>query len=162
MKDDTVVFSKTIAGVTYSVTAGQVFANDEVAQAVIGHGIHRIANSARTNAEDKDLAEANRLEQLQAGTMWRQGGGNAMDERQRLYREHLASWVQKHCNMKRTDASKAVRQSDAKALEDVAKAILKAKGEKPNADRIAAAAANLEARIMKDVDASLSMQDVDI
>ena len=157
MNNDTVIYRKTVNGSEFAVTVGNIMQNDDILAVVLSHGVHRIANSARTNAEDKDAAEAHRLQQLVNGELWKQGGGNAVDDRTRLYREHLASWAQAHCQYKRTEAATKARKDDSALLAETAKAILRKKGDSTGKDRVQQAASNLHARIMKDVDAALDM-----
>lgn len=155
----TVIFSKTIAGERYDVTREAIL-NHPMLDDILSHAVHRIANSARTNAEDKDAAEAARLADLIAGKEWRQGGGGALSEEDRLYRTHLAAWAATHANYKRAEADKLARKDGDKLLSETARAILKKKGESVSKDRVSQGAENLRQRIMRDVAAA--MQDAEI
>lgn len=162
MDQNTVIYSKNVGGEQYDVTVAHVLQSDAVHLRTLAHGIHRIANSARTNAEDKDSAEAARLLQIINGEVWQTGGGNAMDPETRLYRDHLAAWSVAHMQLKQTEASKRASKDAEALLNETAKAILKRKGESTSRDRVTEGAENLRKRIMKDVQAALAMTDVDI
>jgi len=156
LNDDTVIYSKSLKGETVTVTYGEVRQSDEMLLSALRHGMHRITDSARTNAEDKDSAEYHRVQQVKRGETWKQGGGNAVDAETDLYRQHLAAWAQTHLAYGKTEAAKAARKDEDKLLAETARAILKKKGDSTGKDRVAEAAEKLQSRIMKDVRAVLN------
>ena len=159
MNQDQIIFSKTINGAHVKVTLADVFQSDEVAAKVLQHGIQRITDSARTNATDKDAAALSRLKDIKQGRDWQQGGGNTIDARTRMYREHLIAWAEQHLDFRRQDAEKLARQNGDDLLAKLAVRILRSKGEeKPDSSRKAAAAENLKNRILQDVDSALSIE----
>jgi hypothetical protein len=159
MNQDQVIFEKTINGKHVQVTVADVFQSDEVAAKILQHGVHRVADSARTNATDKDAAMLSRLKDIKNGQDWKQGGGNSVDARTRMYREHLTAWAEQHLDFRRQDAEKLARQNGDDLLSKLAVRILRSKGEeKPDSNRKAQAAENLKNRILQDVDSALSVE----
>jgi len=159
LEKSTVLYDATIKGERVTVTLGDLQQSDENTLKILKHGIKRAMDSARTNATDKDQAEYDHLQKLLKGEPWKQGGGNAIDARTRMYREHLAVWAETHAGMKRSDADKLARKDSQALLQQVAIGVLQAKGEKKmDGERKVQAAENLKSRIMRDVDSALNVE----
>jgi hypothetical protein len=163
---DSVIYERTVNGREFRFTLRDVIERTNVLPAIASHGIHRIAGSARNGGEDanaKDAAEAARLDDISADRMWQQGGGNALDERTRLYREHLIAWATTYANVKRSDAKSRVAKDGTAILTETATAILRKQGEKQvGKQRAAEAAENLRKRILQDVDKAMEAQSISI